>query len=471
MSFKRVVSVLLFAAMVITFAGCGGKTGSEKPYQIDWYFVGDPQLDVKEVQDKVNEYVKDEINISLELHPLDWSGIREKINIMAAGGEKFDITFTDLNNYHALAAKNAFLPLGRLLDQHGRGIKEALGEHFLEGSRIKGENYAIPVNKEKGHHYGILYQADIAEKHGLTEQIESIKSLEDLYPVLEIIKEKEPDLYPFQSVKGCDDTYMLDFEIVAYPAAFYADSKDGKVVNFVDTPEFLEAAKKIRERYEKGYLAQGGSLNQSSSKFFIRSYALKPGKDVEMSAKTNWKQVDLTKPRMQFRDTMGAMLAISKTSEKPELVMKFLNKAYTDPYLINLIVYGIEGKHYTKIDENKVKMVENSGYDYSTARWQFCNVFNQYLLENDDPKKNDNLIEYNERLAVSEYLGFNPDTTSIKTQMGACLNVQAEFEQQIADGVEDAEVLVKKYREKLRLAGADDIVNEIQRQYNEWAGK
>ena len=86
------------------------KTGSEKPYQIDWYFVGDPQLDVKEVQDKVNEYVKDEINISLELHPLDWSGIREKINIMAAGGEKFDITFTDLNNYHALAAKNAFCP-------------------------------------------------------------------------------------------------------------------------------------------------------------------------------------------------------------------------------------------------------------------------------------------------------------------------------------------------------------------------
>ena len=74
-------------------------------------------------------------------------------------------------------------------------------------------------------------------------------------------------------------------------------------------------------------------------------------------------------------------------------------------------------------------------------------------------------------MAVSEYLGFNPDTTSIKTQMGACLNVQAEFEQQIADGVEDAEVLVKKYREKLRLAGADDIVNEIQRQYNEWAGK
>ena len=74
--------------------------------------------------------------------------------------------------------------LGRLLDQHGRGIKEALGEHFLEGSRIKGENYAIPVNKEKGHHYGILYQADIAEKHGLTEQIESIKSLRTFIPSL-----------------------------------------------------------------------------------------------------------------------------------------------------------------------------------------------------------------------------------------------------------------------------------------------
>ena len=198
-------------------------------------------------------------------------------------------------------------------------------------------------------------------------------------------------------------------------------------------------------------------------KFFAMFYALKPGKDVEMSAKTNWKQVDLTPPRMQIKDAMGALLAISKTSKNPELVMQFINKTYTDPKLLNMMIYGIEGKHYEKLEENRIRLIKNSGYSNSSYRWEFSNTFNQYLLEDDDEKKNDNLLEYNKILKPSSYLGFNPQVDSIKTQVAACESVRAEFEEQVASGTEDPEVLVKTYRDRLKAAGADDVVNEIQK--------
>ena len=128
-----------------------------------------------------------------------------------------------------------------------------------------------------------------------------------------------------------------------------------------------------------------------------------------------------------------------------------------------------EGKHYEKIADNRIKTIKDGGYDNANYRWEFFNCFNQYLLEADDEQKNEKLKEYNEAATRSEYMGFNPNTDNIKTQVGACTNVKEEFEQQIADGVQDPEKLVKKYREKLKLAGAEDIVKEIQRQYDEWA--
>ena len=41
----------------------------------------------------------------------------------------------------------------------------------------------------------------------------------------------------------------------------------------------------------------------------------------------------------------------------------------TDPYLNNLINYGIEGKHYTKIDDNTIKIVDNTPYTLQGYQW------------------------------------------------------------------------------------------------------
>lgn len=39
---------------------------------------------------------------------------------------------------------------------------------------------------------------------------------------------------------------------------------------------------------------------------------------------------------------------ISSTTDVPEAAMKFLNLTYTDADVINLLIYGIEGRDYVK---------------------------------------------------------------------------------------------------------------------------
>lgn len=49
---------------------------------------------------------------------------------------------------------------------------------------------------------------------------------------------------------------------------------------------------------------------------------------------------------------------ISSTTDVPEAAMKFLNLTYTDADVINLLIYGIEGRDYVKNDDGTVSYPE-----------------------------------------------------------------------------------------------------------------
>ncbi|MEG1442303.1 MAG: extracellular solute-binding protein, partial [Oscillospiraceae bacterium] len=255
---KKICSLTLVVIMSLTLlAGCGSKesakNGKDEPYQIDWYFIGDPQPNVKEIEEEANKYLKGKINATLKINSLDWGSYASRLNVMIAGNEKFDICFTDSSNYKSNASRQAYLPLNELIDKYAPKTKEMLGEDFLKGSQINNVNYALPANKDRGHSYGVVYRKDIADKYGLTEKMKSIKSFADLKPILAFIKEKEPDLIPLTHESGNAMTMLLDFEELAYPAGFVGGSTDGKVVNLVETPEFLEAIKITHQNYVDGF--------------------------------------------------------------------------------------------------------------------------------------------------------------------------------------------------------------------------
>jgi len=71
--------------------------------------------------------------------------------------------------------------------------------------------------------------------------------------------------------------------------------------------------------------------------------------------------------------------------------MRFLNLLNTDPYVKNLIVHGVEGKHYNKVDGNTVEPIAGSGYSLYAKTWAIGNVFLDYILSTEDPTKHEQL--------------------------------------------------------------------------------
>ncbi len=457
------------------------------PVELNWYVVGNGQpKDMDAVLAKVNEWLKPRINATLKLSIFTWGDdFEQKMGTKIASGEEFDITFTAnwAANYLQNAPKGAFVDLTPLLDKYAPKTKALLGDKVIKGASIDGKLYAIPTNKEMAHNWGFLINKDVADKNGI--DISTIKKFEDIEPALKIIKEKEPGIEPFQTVVGESAYRILDFEKMVddnVPGAIYGDGRDTKVVNDFDTPEAKALFTTLHNWYKAGYIRKDADTitdwqaNRKAGKVFSAVASLKPGKDGEESVSSgiNWVQIDITKPMATTREMTGAMQAISKSSKNPERSLMFLELFNTEPELCNLINYGIEGTHYTKAADTKITVTQagQDGYNPGTP-WMFGNQFNTYIYDSEKfesaTAKWDKFKAYNESAQASPILGFTFNAEPVKTKVAALTGVKKQFMPGLETGKSDPAVVLPKFTDKLKAAGMDDVLAEMQKQVDAFA--
>lgn len=488
---KKKISGFLAAALLgLSLTGCGGgdsgqmvaedpNTVPEDTYEINWYMQGMPQDDVAAVEEKVNEYLKDKINATLKMHRLESSQYSKQMNTMIAAGEYFDIAFTAnwCLDYTSNARNGAWLALDDYASTYMPKTTEQLGEDILNNARVDGKLYAIPALKEMAEQRGWTYRKDIAEKYNI--DMDSIKTFEDLIPVLKMVQANEPDMqYPIDWGSDRTPEALMKYETIAGTAVIFYDNEnyEGKVVNLVETPEYLEACKMANRLYNEGLVkkdimtATDFEQRLKDGKTFCYVDFLKPGKAEETAANYDFElaQAPVTDIWQDNGAGTGSMLAISRTSKNPARVMRFIELLNTDPYLNNLINYGIEGKHYTKIDDKTIKIADNTPYTLQGYQWMQGNIFINYLTEDESPDKLEALAEFNKNAKKPLDYGFKFDKTPVEMEIAAVSTVMSEYRKQVIMGSMDPEPILKEYNEKLKTAGIDKIVEEAQRQYDEF---
>jgi putative aldouronate transport system substrate-binding protein len=468
-------------------AGDAKQTSAEQSLEtvdLSWYFIGNGQQeDVAKVETEANAYLAQKgLNVNLTLQCFDWGSYDQKMRTMIAAREEFDISFTSswTNNYQQQAVKGAFVPLNDLFDQFAPQTKAMLGDDFLAGSQIDGINYAIPANKEKAHQWGFIIRKDLIEKYNL--DITGIKTLDDIEPLLAVIKENEPSIYALEALNGESPFKLMDFDRVGddkYPGVVWNDSSDLQVFNEFEAPETLALFKTMHDYYNKGYVRQDGATvtdfnaDLSAGKIFASVKSLKPGKDAEMSVSTGypWVQVNITNPIISNRDTSGSMQAISTTSKNPERALMVLELFNTDPYFNNLINFGIEDVHYTKISDVQIEAAVDSGKYNPGTGWMFGNQFINYLWSNEDPQKWEQFKSFNEAAAGTNTLGFIFDPSAVKNEIAACNNIWDQYVPALETGTVDPEEYLPMAIKAFKDAGADKIIAEKQKQLDAWKAK
>jgi putative aldouronate transport system substrate-binding protein len=112
-------------------------------------------------------------------------------------------------------------------------------------------------------------------------------------------------------------------------------------------------------------------------------------------------------------------------------------------------------------------LLDDSDYNPGT-KWLFGSTGNAYLLEGSSPDVWDKTVEMNESGIPSPLLGFTFNSEPVNSQIAQCNSVVDEYIAAIDTGSMDIETILPEFQEKLRKAGAQDIIDEMQKQINEW---
>jgi putative aldouronate transport system substrate-binding protein len=481
------VLLIVFLALMIpggkdpgnTNANPGGRRKVETrlpPCHLIWYHAYTPQKDTARVLAAVNRYLKRKINATLELRMIAENEYDKKLKAVISSGEEFDICFTSIwmNSYVHNVLKGSFLELDPLLKKYGQETLAALNPVLLDAARVRGRLYALPANKESACQWGITFNRKYVEKYGFN--FASVSKIEDLEPMLKIIKEREPRVVPYLVYPYSCHAFSMPLERIdeQVPSALYVDNRTHyRLVNPLETPEFKEYLSLMRRWYKAGYILEdAASLTEvsdieESGRWFAGSSAYDPLVSSRTSNQLGYdvQIIPIKQPFITKKNAEYHLLAISATSRNPERAMMFLELLNTDKYLYNLLVYGIEGVHYRKLSGN---IIEPCGNSYYVQPYTFGNMKLEYYLPYYPKTVEKDFQAFDASAIASPLLRFYFNPESVKLEIEKVTEVTEDCEGPLFVGAVEPEVYLPKVIEKYKAAGLDKVMAEQQRQLDAW---
>ncbi|MBO9605387.1 MAG: ABC transporter substrate-binding protein [Paenibacillaceae bacterium] len=452
------------------------------PYVIDWYLLATgPQADTELVEAEVNKIIQPKINATLKMHLITSSEYDTKMTALLATGEKVDLMFTSNGNmnYSNLVAKGGLVDLTDKLDKLAPDAKKLLADGFLEASAIKGRTYTLAAYKEKGSWLGFTANKTLVDKYKI--DITKINSLEDMEPYLKTIKDNEPGITPLFAVgasriPNVNARYLWNVS----PVQSIVLNQEGTAYTLeLDEPAYMSTLKTLNKYYQAGYIRKDAPVlkatNDDKSSVLFTFGQLKPYVDVQVSNLFGKPFIfqHFGKPITTTNDLVGSMMGIPTNSKNPDRVLMFYNMMYTDEKLINLVGRGIEGKHYVKTGDKRIDYApateggKKSGYNPNTT-WMYGNQYLTYLMPGEPDDIWDQFKKFNAESEIVVNLGFNFDSSELKTEVAAIKNVETEFRPILETGSVNPDEYVPKFKEKLKAAGIDKVMQEMNKQYKEW---
>jgi putative aldouronate transport system substrate-binding protein len=490
--------VLLASALVLGACSKGNTTAPSsqpdkatatpkgEPVELVWHYplFAGPQADQAAVEEAVNKIVKEKINATVKMAPFEFASYEQKMNTIVASNESYDIAWTAnwAFNYVKNVQNGIFVPMNELLDKYAPSLKKSMPDFVWNATKVAGKIYAVPNYQTVTNKVAFTIQQRYLDKYPL--DISKLKKLEDIEPYLEVLKKAEPKEYPFQ-MPG-DGTPEKTFKSILhtvnlertddYVGAIHEDDSSLKAFNVFETPEFKNYVNTVHSWYQKGYIHPDIAIIKNfvelrkTGKFPVSiGHVTPPG--VEANAKASnggfdVKVIPLSGPYVSTNSITTTMQAISKTSKHPEKAMEFLNLVNTDKELYNLISYGIEGKHYTKVSADTIKINDKGGYA-PNASWEFGNTFNGLFLEGQSAALFDAVKKENESAKPSILMGFTFNPEPVLSEIANIKTTTDELLPLLTTGSADPSK-IDEFIGKLKKAGSDKVLAEVQKQLDEW---
>ncbi|MBW7454369.1 extracellular solute-binding protein [Paenibacillus sepulcri] len=390
---KKSARLALILGLSLAVAGCSGSPNSDpaatpaagnnegdttsqqegtKPglRMIMQYSLFDPN------KEYTGQYIKEKTGYDIEYEMLPAENADEKLNLLVAGNESFDLMKLNAAQFYNLATAGALEPIDELLKEHGNYINQAIKPESWGSATIDGKIYALP---EAG--AGVSIGEELVIRQDWLDELglEIPSNTDELYTVLKTIKEKKKII----PLTGSKDSIYGD---IAAAFGVLTDWKvvDGKIVHKAEQPEMKEFLAYMNKLYSEGLVDTEMPLNTAAKaieKFSGGQAAVyklawwNAGNTINALSKNFPDATVSVIPYLKNKEgkaSIGAVanttwfIAIPKASKHKEDAMELLN-AKLEPETFKGMAIGIEGVHHEVKDGKYYPILPKFNDDLNNA--------------------------------------------------------------------------------------------------------
>jgi len=486
---KKIVSLVLALCLMLSltaFAQAESEKVTINLWRCTFNLASVDSARTQEVEDAINAYIADKINVQIKLTDVVSGEYADKVNLALANNE---INLLWTASWEAVIGTNDLVPAKAVYD-----ITDLLADTTLynsmdagqwEATKYDGKNYFIPVYKDNVEGYDFMFRADLVEKYGW--DITTVTKLADLEPMLEDAL-NDGLKYPFLTQKTAMfyRWYIDSFDFFTADANtnfFAIDRETNEVVDTILTDEYKEFCTLMAEWAEKGYISDD-DVNKITGDTTTQTqdWAISWWTDIPVNAEANSRygqdvvMQNATKRYAHSTSALGSCYCVTanSTEEQAKAAIDFMGLLYTDATLADMYTFGIEGKdfEYTKTEEQTINHVTQAAdATYNHSMWESASATIVTPLYNEPDNKAELYKDFNGGAETSVAAGFRFDKTPVEAAYTACSNLFEEYGFALENGgipSADVEKTIEEYQAKLDAAGYQDVLAEFQNQYNTW---
>lgn len=484
---KKILALTLLATLAVStiLMGCGSgnkatdsssstKTESNEAKSdvptLKWYIVGGGMPENYDAWiNAVNEYIEPKVGAKLDLEVTVWGDWDAKRNTLITTNQPFDIIFGNDATFAKDVAVGALADISNELKETP-GLTDLIPEDYWKPVTVGGAIYGVPTYKDSSITMLFVWDKDMLDKYEVAdwENKNTVAAVAD-----DLIKIAEGEGKPsFPLFNGGVHTIFVEYDSfgVGIPVVGVKyNDESAKVVNPLEQEDIMSELKAVRKLYEAKAINQDAfTLGEVAPVGTICGIS----QGWPMAAETIWgpqRNINaVTAPYSRTivsnQSVLGSINSISANSQHKVEALKLLELLNTDTKLRDMFFYGLEGEDFNYVDGRVEKLHES----WPMAGYAQATFFNVSQLVGVEKNQWDEVKELNANATPSVLLGFQLDRTNIEGELANVNQVWQSAAPELLTGAKDPEAGVAELKEKLQAAGYDKIVEEAQKQIDEW---
>ena len=478
--------------------------GSGEPVTLEWWYRGNGvQKDTELVEDAFNELLKTYPgmeNVTVHFNCYTGSEYKNSVILAQSASQQIDILNTVGLDFAEEVGKGSFLALDDYLASNA-ALKAELPDWLWELGSIDGHTYIVPNYQRAANMMYFITPREYMDKYGDIDAMREVfqnkdRDVETVAATLEAYcAAVQAGEGPQKYMPSLGTSYSTQYGFMDRYDTIYGKfikSKDSdKVENIYMTEDILKAYEISAEWYKKGYVHP--DILTITAKDFEGANMMN---DISYIYCMNNQAGDEASVSQYYSETYGFDVyaipiftnyyitntwaaggnGITAKCANPDKAMRLIELMTTEEgtELYNLVVYGIEGTHYEKLDDTHIKTLEYDGTQggvdasYAAMKWIMGNTFHAYLNQGCKDGDNELALEINNATDndISDLMGFSANVTDIATQLEQTQAVTDEYRMALESGAmgDDWKSYYEDYEGKMNNAGLQDILSALQGQ-------